>query len=110
VTGINYCNVGFGSQDKWKAALQKAGLVVREPGEPMDKVEIACLFNPPPGVLDDCKRLKAVQSLGAGVDFLMADETIPKHLPMMRIVDPLMAERMATFCVWAVRGLHVKMM
>ncbi len=35
---------------------------------------------------------------------LMVDETIPKHLPLMRIVDPLMAERMATFCVWAVRG------
>ena len=70
----------------------------------MDKVEIACLFNPPPGVLDECKQLKAVQSLGAGVDFLMADDTIPKHLPLMRIVDPLMAERMATFCVWAVRG------
>ena len=93
----------FGSQHIWKQKLEDAGLTVRLPGEDCSKVEIGIVFNHPPGVLDQCYNLKAVQSLGAGVDFMMDDPSIVNRgVPLMRIVDPLMAERMATFCVWAV--------
>lgn len=101
----------FGSQHLWKARLEEQGLVVREPGDSkgdMSRVEIAILFNQTPGVLEQCPNLKAIQSLGAGVDFIMEDDTVPKNVPLMRIVDPLMAERMATFCVWAVTNIQRK--
>lgn len=102
------CYTGFGSRDKWKNALEEAGLVVREAGEDMSKVHMACVFNPPQGILQECSNLKAIHSLGAGVDFLMEDPTIPKDVPLLRIVDPLMAERMATFCLWAVTNIQRK--
>lgn len=99
----------FGSQHIWKQRLEDTGLVVRLPGEDCSKVEIGIVFNHPPGVLDQCENLKAVQSLGAGVDFMMEDPSIVnRDVPLMRIVDPLMAERMSTFCVWAVTNIQRK--
>ena len=93
----------FGSQGIWKQMLEDRGLTVRLAGEDMSKVEMGIVFNHPPGVLEDVPNLKAVQSLGAGVDFIMQDDGIVRRgVPLLRIVDPLMAERMATFCVWAV--------
>ncbi len=75
----------------------------------MSKVELGIVFNHPPGVLDDVPNLKAVQSLGAGVDFIMQDENVLRRgVPLLRIVDPLMAERMATFSVWAVMNFQRK--
>ena len=107
--------VGFGSQDKWKLELEAAGLVVKEPGDAdLSRVEMACVFNPPAGALSACPQLKAIQSLGAGVDFFFsADEATisteqKNNIPMLRIVDPLMAERMATFCIWAVTNIQRK--
>ena len=99
----------FGSQNIWKQRLEDAGLTVRLPGEDCSKVDIGIVFNHPPGVLDQCENLKAVQSLGAGVDFMMEDPSIVNRgVPLLRIVDPLMAERMATFCVWAVTNIQRK--
>ncbi len=99
----------FGSQHIWKQMLEERGLTVRLAGEDMSKVELGIVFNHPPGVLDDVPNLKAVQSLGAGVDFIMQDESIMRRdVPLLRIVDPLMAERMATFCVWAVMNFQRK--
>lgn len=99
----------FGSQHIWKERLEHAGLTVRVPGDDCSKVEIGIVFNHPPGALDQCENLKAVQSLGAGVDFMMEDpDIVNRGVPLMRIVDPLMAERMSTFCVWAVTNIQRK--
>ena len=99
----------FGSQHIWKQRLEDRGLTVRLPGEDTSKVELGIVFNHPPGVLDDVENLKAVQSLGAGVDFMMQDESIlRRNVPLLRIVDPLMADRMATFCVWATMNFQRK--
>lgn len=99
----------FGSQHIWKARLEERGLTVRLPGEDVSKVELGIVFNHPHGVLDDVPNLKAVQSLGAGVDFMMEDHGLAgRGVPLLRIVDPLMAERMATFCVWATMNFQRK--
>ena len=99
----------FGSQPIWKARLEERGLTVRLPGEDVSKVELGIVFNHPLGVLDDVPGLKAVQSLGAGVDFMMEDPGLRgRGVPLLRIVDPLMAERMATFCVWATMNYQRK--
>lgn len=39
---------------------------------------------------------------------MLADDICPAHLPLLRVVDPLMAQRMATFCMWAVINLQRK--
>ena len=45
-------------------------------------------FRPPPGFLKTLPNLKAVFSLGAGVDGFLRDPEFPRHLPLVRFVDP----------------------
>jgi len=47
-----------------------------------------------------------VQSLWAGVDKLLADPTVPRQVPLARMVDPGMNEAMAETALWAVLSLH----
>jgi glyoxylate/hydroxypyruvate reductase A len=60
-------------------------------------------------VLAQLPRLRLVQSVGAGVDHIMADPHLPPQLPVCRIVDPQMAAGMRAYVAWAViqqqRGL-----
>lgn len=49
-----------------------------------------------------CPNLKGIQSMGAGVDHCMHDATLPRHVPLLRVIDPLMSERMATWVLWGV--------
>ena len=90
----------------WARELRRNGLRVQIwPGSITDlsKVEFAAVFDPPPGLLARCPNLKAVHSLGAGVSpGMLEDAVCPAHLPLLRVVDPLMAQRMATFCLWSV--------
>ncbi len=46
--------------------------------------------------------------MGAGVDSLLTDPTLPRHLPLLRVIDPLMAERMATWVLWGVINIQRK--
>ena len=40
--------------------------------------------------------------MGAGVDHILNDETIPKNIPISRIVDPQMAFSMTNYILMAV--------
>jgi glyoxylate/hydroxypyruvate reductase A len=51
--------------------------------------------------------LKAIQVLGAGVDSLVTDPDLPRNIPLLRVIDPLMTERMATWIMWAVINAQV---
>eukprot|EP00198_Chlamydomonas_reinhardtii_P012410 XP_001701747.1 predicted protein [Chlamydomonas reinhardtii] len=53
--------------------------------------------------------LRAIASLGAGVDHAMRPGLIPPGVEILRIVDPLMAQRMATWVMWAVVNFQRKM-
>jgi glyoxylate/hydroxypyruvate reductase len=69
-------------------------------------IEVAVAANPPPRQLAALPRLRLVQSLWAGVDKLLADTTLPAHVPIARMVDPAMSAAMAETALWAVLGLH----
>jgi glyoxylate/hydroxypyruvate reductase A len=66
-------------------------------------VAYACAWKAPPGLLARCPNLKVIFSLGAGVDHLLGDPTLPA-LPIVRIVDPDLTQRMTEYVV-----LHVLM-
>jgi len=90
----------------WSAALKAAmpGLEVRispELGDPAD-IESALVWKAPPGELAALPNLKLITNLGAGVDPILADETIPKHIPVARLGDAVMAQMMAQFVTFAV--------
>jgi glyoxylate/hydroxypyruvate reductase A len=72
-----------------------------ELGDPAD-IETALVWRAPPGELAALPNLKLIVNLGAGVDPILADATIPPHIPVARLGDEVMAQMMAqfvTFCV-----------
>jgi glyoxylate/hydroxypyruvate reductase len=71
-------------------------------GDPAD-VAYACAWKPPHRLLATFPNLKAIFSLGAGVDFLMTDPALPR-VPVVRIVDPDLTMRMSEYV-----ALHVLM-
>ena len=69
-------------------------------------VEVALVANPPRASLSALPRLRLIQSLWAGVDRLLADDTVPAHIPLARMVDPMMSHAMAETALWAVLSLQ----
>lgn len=60
----------------------------------------------PPGSLAAMPKLKALQSLGAGVDHVFRDPDLPPGLPISRIVDSSMTEDMTQWVVLNVLRFH----
>ncbi len=65
-------------------------------GDPAE-IEFAVVWKLPPGELAEFPNLKAILSPGAGVDHLFEDPELPEGVPVARLVDPLMADRMAEY-------------
>jgi glyoxylate/hydroxypyruvate reductase len=61
-------------------------------------VEYICAWKPPPRALSGFSNLKAIFSLGAGVDHLIGDPTLP-NVPVVRIVDRDLTRRMTEYVV-----------
>lgn len=64
-------------------------------GEPA-AVAYACAWMPPQGLLATFPNLRVIFSLGAGVDHLLSDPSLP-NLPIVRIVDPDLTMRMTEY-------------
>jgi glyoxylate/hydroxypyruvate reductase A len=71
-------------------------------GDPA-QVDYACVWQPPRGSLAEFSNLKAIFSLGAGVDTILSDPDLPLA-PIVRIVDPELTQRMTEYVL-----LHVLM-
>ena len=69
-------------------------------GESFDPaaVRFVLSWRHPPGALKDLVNLKAVFSLGAGVDHLFADPALP-DVAIVRVVDPDLRDRMSEWVV-----------
>ncbi len=73
-------------------------------------IDAILVWLPPEGGLARFPNLKAIQSLGAGVNQLDL-KSLPRHIPLARLVDPGLNVSMRDYCVWAVlrhyRGLDM---
>lgn len=69
-------------------------------GESFDRESIryALSWRHPPGALKNLPNLRAILSLGAGVDHLFADPALPDK-PIVRVVDPDLTTRMSEWVV-----------
>jgi glyoxylate/hydroxypyruvate reductase A len=63
-------------------------------------------FRPPHGFLKTLPRLKAIFSLGAGVDGFLRDPEFPRHLPVVRFVDETLQREMAQYVTLHVLMIH----
>ncbi len=96
------------SPERWK---QRFGAVCRDrdvwqmPNGECDPAEIhyAAVWKPAPGELAAFPNLRVIFNLGAGVDALMADNSLPK-LPLVRVAVSDLTQRMTEYVV-----LHVLM-
>jgi glyoxylate/hydroxypyruvate reductase A len=96
--------------DLWTGAMRKLApeLDIRShPGRMgrLEDINYALAWRPEPHVLQGLPNLKAIFSLGAGVDAILADATVPE-VPIVRIVDPDMTMRMSEFVVMHVLMHH----
>ena len=86
----------------WAEPLAKGGIDLAVYGRDAfrpDAIDYALSFRPPPGLLKSLPNLKAVFSLGAGVDGFNIDSDYPKHVPLVRFVDDTLSNEMATYVV-----------
>lgn len=92
--------------ESWKEALMSQDPNIEVYGylEPHDKekVEVALVWKHPKGTLAEYPNLKYIASSGAGVDFLFEDESLPKGLPITRVVDTMLASDMSEYVIAAI--------
>ena len=85
-------------RERFQALLPEMPIVVL--GEAFDRraVHYVASWKHPPGSLTGLPNLAAIFSLGAGVDFLFADDKLPAA-PIARVVDPDLTTRMSEYIV-----------
>ena len=94
----------FSKSGGWKSWEQRLSLFLPEiefvdlmSNEAME-ADVALVWNPPSGRLAELTKLKGIILQGQGVDHMMMDPTVPKHIPLVRLVDPDMS---AALSHWA---------
>lgn len=67
-----------------------------------DRVTFAVAWNHPKNVLGNYPNLKAVSSLGAGVNHLLNDESLSEEIKFARLITPSLKSEMAEYVLQAV--------
>ena len=94
----------------WADAMRKAApaLDVRvwpEVGHVAD-IKYAACWLPPANVVKSFPNLRVIFSLGAGVDAILSDPTLPTHVPIVRVNDDDLTNRMSEYVVMHVLMHH----
>ncbi len=100
--------------EHWREAIQE-----RLPGTEFDvwpdeigdreSYDYAIAWKPPVGELAKFPNLKAILSLGAGVDGILVDTELPDNVPIVRMVDRCLTEGMSEYVLYWVIHYHRKM-
>lgn len=87
--------------DSWKKALKAKApdisIYSYLEEHPKEEITLACVWKQPVDSLKQYPNLKCIASLGAGVDFIFKDQSVPENIPITRIVDPVLASDMSEF-------------
>ena len=98
VTGLN--------PRRWQELLGAEREVTLEPNGPADpSITYAVVWKQRPNVLSALPNLKAIFSVGAGVDHLFADPGLP-DVPIVRVVADNLTQYMTEYVVWRVLDHH----
>lgn len=98
------------TSDVWPRMLARAmpTLEVRvwpNAGDQAD-IEYALVWKPPSDSLRGLPNLKAIFSLGAGVDYLLTHADLPEDVPLVRLIDPALTEGMTEYVLYHVLRYH----
>jgi len=98
VTGIN--------PRRWHEFLSTEREVVLEPTGPADpSITYAVVWKQPANMLKKLPNLRAIFSVGAGVDHVLNDPGLP-DVPIVRVVDANLTQHMIEYVVWRVLDHH----
>ena len=75
-----------------------------------DIIDCVCLWKHPKGSLAKFNNLKLIYSMGAGVDHIVYDDSLPKNTPICRISDEKLAFSMTNYIITAVMFYHRRLL
>jgi glyoxylate/hydroxypyruvate reductase A len=92
----------LGGYNHWRKALARHDTNITllsedDARKQADAIRYALVWRPAAGSVAAFPNLKACLSLGAGVDAVIGDDTYPRHVPLIRLVDPDMTQRMVEY-------------
>ena len=94
----------------WSNGLQKAmpemDIKVYPDDGDVNEVEFAVVWKHPRGILKKYPNLKAILSLGAGVDHIISDPELPEGIPIVRLVDKKLTHEMCLHALHWVLHFH----
>jgi glyoxylate/hydroxypyruvate reductase A len=91
---------------RWHKLIAAERDVVLEPNGAADPaIDYAVVWKQPPGILKSLPNLKAIFSIGAGVDHVFADPDLP-DVPVVRVVAPNLTNHMREYVGWRVLDHH----
>ena len=70
------------------------------------EVDFALTWKAKPGVLAGFPNLKAISSLGFGVDHLFDDPTLPAEVPLVRLVEETLTGQMSEYAILGILRHH----
>jgi glyoxylate/hydroxypyruvate reductase len=76
---------------------------------PVDAVDAALVWTPPPGFLASLPNLKLISSFGAGIEHILGDATLPPSVPVTRVVEERLTRGMSEYVVLHVLRHHRKL-
>jgi glyoxylate/hydroxypyruvate reductase A len=104
-----YFNSYMDSADEWRHALasqfEDFKFSVGEDVDDPDSVDVAMVWTLPDGGLERFVNLRAILSLGAGINQLDL-QRLPKHVPLARLVDASLTRTMVDYAKTAVYRYH----
>jgi glyoxylate/hydroxypyruvate reductase len=97
--------------EAWTEAMRRQGpdIDIRVWPDEMGRAEditYAVAWLPPAHVLESLPNLKMIFSLGAGVDAILKDPTLPEGVPIARVAEPDLTMRMTEYVVMQVLMHH----
>lgn len=69
-------------------------------------IDVVLTWEAPPGVLAMFPNLKAILSLGAGLEHLLSDPELPRGVPIARLIDPGLKTGMTEFVTMEILRHH----
>jgi glyoxylate/hydroxypyruvate reductase len=107
-----YCS-SWSEPESWRRAFQahdpKLDFRVWPDSGPVEEIDYVLAWHHVPGSLRAFPRLKAIFSLGAGVEKLLRDRELPAGVPIVRMVDPSLTAGMSEYVLLHVLRYHRRM-
>ena len=104
-----YCS-SWGAPDSWRDAFLAAepalDFRIWPESGPVEEIDYILAWHHKPGSLKAYPRLKAIFSLGAGVEKLLRDRDLPPGVPIVRMVDPTLTAGMTEYVLLNVLRYH----